>query len=339
MYHSDRNESRPEIFQLADFARILFAAKVYREDAKVIAKLIAKCEQFIKEDGELPNPTSSLELGGRAMKLVREWERKYLNEETMGVVISAFGFHGREAASVSNAAPLESTLSLGETGVIMSAARHAGLNVDSFITKYDLDNPDKASNEDAALSADDYATLLMWGSFFVGPIRKPCFSLARQHQPVVMQDVEEDPPVPSSSTAPQTFTKTDFLAMITPIKNDCKQRNELLQKYESILTDISDTDEVDMNYADMQAFDQWNKTIKETGAAKELPQVWASRYDKKNQMCEICGTDKRYQSMILCDDCEGAWHLKCLDPPMKRVPKDGMDWCCLTCATKRFVWD
>ena len=37
--------------------------------------------------------------------------------------------------------------------------------------------------------------------------------------------------------------------------------------------------------------------------------------------------------LLLCDGCDGACHLTCCNPPLKRVPKG--DWFCVDCVVKR----
>ena len=46
----------------------------------------------------------------------------------------------------------------------------------------------------------------------------------------------------------------------------------------------------------------------------------------------MCGVaDER--DALLCDGCDGAFHMGCLKPPRKRVPAG--DWFCKPCAAER----
>lgn len=49
--------------------------------------------------------------------------------------------------------------------------------------------------------------------------------------------------------------------------------------------------------------------------------------------CQVCRSNKNRSTLLLCDgkDCKRQFHLKCLDPPLKRVPKG--DWFCDQCLT------
>ena len=42
--------------------------------------------------------------------------------------------------------------------------------------------------------------------------------------------------------------------------------------------------------------------------------------------CSVCGGKQEPDKQILCDECDMAFHLWCLDPPLTDVP-DEDDWC------------
>ena len=51
-----------------------------------------------------------------------------------------------------------------------------------------------------------------------------------------------------------------------------------------------------------------------------------------SEACKVCGVaDER--DALLCDGCDGAFHMGCLKPPRKRVPAG--DWFCKPCAAER----
>lgn len=49
--------------------------------------------------------------------------------------------------------------------------------------------------------------------------------------------------------------------------------------------------------------------------------------------CELCKKDDDAPNMLLCDDCDKGYHLYCLSPPLKAVPKG--DWICDACIVNR----
>ncbi|KAL1513520.1 hypothetical protein ABEB36_002922 [Hypothenemus hampei] len=58
--------------------------------------------------------------------------------------------------------------------------------------------------------------------------------------------------------------------------------------------------------------------------------------DNKNKSCKSCGckicAGKRDpHKLIICDECETAYHIYCLQPPLEIVPDD--DWYCIECKT------
>ncbi|EPX74120.1 Lid2 complex subunit [Schizosaccharomyces octosporus yFS286] len=50
---------------------------------------------------------------------------------------------------------------------------------------------------------------------------------------------------------------------------------------------------------------------------------------ERGEQCEFCASDSNPESILLCDGCECAYHISCLDPPLNAVPKD--DWYCDSC--------
>lgn len=48
-----------------------------------------------------------------------------------------------------------------------------------------------------------------------------------------------------------------------------------------------------------------------------------------NDTCRVCGVDEDYESIMLCDKCDGEYHTYCLNPPLEKVP-DG-NWFCPEC--------
>ncbi|GAB4819362.1 hypothetical protein N2152v2_006408 [Parachlorella kessleri] len=49
--------------------------------------------------------------------------------------------------------------------------------------------------------------------------------------------------------------------------------------------------------------------------------------------CHVCGLSEEGDVLLLCDGCDGACHLTCCNPPLKRVPRG--DWFCVDCVVRR----
>jgi RNase H-like domain found in reverse transcriptase/Reverse transcriptase (RNA-dependent DNA polymerase)/Integrase zinc binding domain/PHD-finger/Integrase core domain len=45
--------------------------------------------------------------------------------------------------------------------------------------------------------------------------------------------------------------------------------------------------------------------------------------------CEVCGSPDEEHEMLLCDSCNAGYHMRCLNPPLKKVPVD--EWICPRC--------
>ena len=49
--------------------------------------------------------------------------------------------------------------------------------------------------------------------------------------------------------------------------------------------------------------------------------------------CQECGSGQGEESIILCDVCDGGYHLECTDPRLKAVPTG--EWICKDCSRAR----
>ncbi|KAI5287035.1 hypothetical protein KEM55_000096, partial [Ascosphaera atra] len=50
---------------------------------------------------------------------------------------------------------------------------------------------------------------------------------------------------------------------------------------------------------------------------------------KTGDKCESCGTSERQATILMCDGCDGEYHMACLDPPLEAVPEN--EWFCPRC--------
>ncbi|KAJ4962702.1 hypothetical protein NE237_022641 [Protea cynaroides] len=51
-----------------------------------------------------------------------------------------------------------------------------------------------------------------------------------------------------------------------------------------------------------------------------------------SQQCKACGISENPQKMLICDHCEEAFHVSCLNPKIKKLPVD--DWFCQPCLKR-----
>ncbi|XP_021669911.2 uncharacterized protein LOC110657132 isoform X2 [Hevea brasiliensis] len=61
--------------------------------------------------------------------------------------------------------------------------------------------------------------------------------------------------------------------------------------------------------------------------------VGDSSASSNSRSCKICAHPESPLKMIICDNCEEAFHLSCCNPRVKRIPVD--DWFCHSCSKKR----
>lgn len=67
--------------------------------------------------------------------------------------------------------------------------------------------------------------------------------------------------------------------------------------------------------------------------AKRRGQMIENNVEPASSACCVCSKTDRPESLLLCDDCDDAYHLECLRPILLAVP-DG-DWYCPLCEHKR----
>jgi hypothetical protein len=72
----------------------------------------------------------------------------------------------------------------------------------------------------------------------------------------------------------------------------------------------------------------WEWTPEAQQAFEELK----AKLTIKAQSCEVChdtAVNSRTGVMLLCDNCNTGWHIKCLTPPLRKKPAE--DWFCSRC--------
>ncbi|KAE8711879.1 RING/FYVE/PHD zinc finger superfamily protein, putative isoform 3 [Hibiscus syriacus] len=54
-----------------------------------------------------------------------------------------------------------------------------------------------------------------------------------------------------------------------------------------------------------------------------------------SRLCNICGRSGTAQKMLICDSCEEAFHMRCCNPKVKKIPVD--EWYCILCMKKKRI--
>ncbi|KAK8977627.1 hypothetical protein V6N11_013412 [Hibiscus sabdariffa] len=54
-----------------------------------------------------------------------------------------------------------------------------------------------------------------------------------------------------------------------------------------------------------------------------------------SRLCKICSRSGTVQKMLICDNCEEAFHVRCCTPRIKKLPLD--DWYCTSCMKKKRI--
>ncbi|CAO2841579.1 unnamed protein product [Amaranthus hypochondriacus] len=53
-----------------------------------------------------------------------------------------------------------------------------------------------------------------------------------------------------------------------------------------------------------------------------------------SRSCNICGVNGTATDMLICDECEEAFHVSCFSPIIRKIPVD--DWYCQSCSKKKY---
>lgn len=73
-------------------------------------------------------------------------------------------------------------------------------------------------------------------------------------------------------------------------------------------------------------YEQWILDVPPNTPVNQLP---------SEEQCRRCRQTNATDSMLLCDSCDGAYHLFCLQPPLSAIPAG--NWYCPRCPMQQFV--
>lgn len=70
-------------------------------------------------------------------------------------------------------------------------------------------------------------------------------------------------------------------------------------------------------------------------ARRKIPANCKTCMDNPNRKCRECGCrvcsgKENAHLLLLCDECDSAYHLGCLDPPLSSLPTED-EWYCPVC--------
>lgn len=85
----------------------------------------------------------------------------------------------------------------------------------------------------------------------------------------------------------------------------------------------------------------WRKLVSETTSLSQVftymrlledSVTWSK--SASNARCKVCRRGTSAEALLLCDKCDGGYHMHCLDPPLSKVPEG--DWFCPKCDPDSF---
>ncbi|KAK8661934.1 hypothetical protein V6N13_091522 [Hibiscus sabdariffa] len=82
---------------------------------------------------------------------------------------------------------------------------------------------------------------------------------------------------------------------------------------------------------------QTQKNVEEVGLSRACAneEIGISGGSSCSRLCNICGRSGTTQKMLICDSCEEAFHMRCCNPKIKKIPVD--EWYCISCMKKKRI--
>ncbi|XP_015785344.1 PHD finger protein 14 [Tetranychus urticae] len=152
---------------------------------------------------------------------------------------------------------------------------------------------------------------------------------------------------------------TNMQKRIEELKNQCRQlkgvENTTRQRYEELINVIGEckTKNTELKETGRNIWTLLANLSRETISIPKLFQNDAEKRDEESKAggavgesatsapnilvkCGICNRSHDFQRLALCDSCKLHYHLYCLDPPLKRMPKKTRfgGWQCSDCTEK-----
>ncbi|KAE8717837.1 RING/FYVE/PHD zinc finger superfamily protein, putative isoform 3 [Hibiscus syriacus] len=82
---------------------------------------------------------------------------------------------------------------------------------------------------------------------------------------------------------------------------------------------------------------QKQKNVEEVGISRVCAneEIGTSSGSRCSRLCNICGRSGTTQKMLICDSCEEAFHMRCCNLKVKKIPVD--EWNCILCLKKKRI--
>ncbi|XVE86141.1 hypothetical protein DITRI_Ditri18aG0012400 [Diplodiscus trichospermus] len=77
--------------------------------------------------------------------------------------------------------------------------------------------------------------------------------------------------------------------------------------------------------------------VEEVGPSRTAvnEEIGTSGGNSCSRLCKTCGRSETAQKMLICDNCEEAFHVRCCNPRIKKIPVD--EWYCILCMKKKRI--
>lgn len=127
-------------------------------------------------------------------------------------------------------------------------------------------------------------------------------------------------------------SKSNMENVSTSIKTEVDETGECSSSSAIVMEAVGDLSEKDLCISILRSHGLLGevRTTRICGSAEDIN---TSSSKSCRRSCKICNRSETALKMLICDDCEEAFHMSCCHPRIKKVPID--EWFCHSCLRKK----
>lgn len=123
-----------------------------------------------------------------------------------------------------------------------------------------------------------------------------------------------------------------FCPRCNPIVTPARRRREELEKEESEPEEEEGEEDADGD-EDASGMEDAKEGGKEANESKDAQEDMDSEAESDDEGCRLCKKNTNIPKILLCDKCDGGFHMYCLKPRLSSIPTG--EWFCPDCASSK----
>ena len=156
----------------------------------------------------------------------------------------------------------------------------------------------------------------------------PSSSPQQEQQLSQQEDTEHTNEQQQQQQPPQFFVLRNSVNLVIDKETGNVDNVRLLREDSGLLTFVDDVRPV----ARGNDLYLYFTSVQAASAVNAVPGSVYALTARASGCCTVCGKDEDDEHMLVCDGCDGLYHMQCLDPPLTTLPEG--DWFCPTCAAR-----